>query len=120
MPGSHVLHGVDAVKVLRAGKDGDSFVAVRISAEHVSRVVVIDHWVAGDHIDASDGVNQLDKAKQANPYVVVDVNAEVLRDRGHRRARSTVGISPIDLGEAARREVYIKVTRDREHRHLFG
>src|SRR5689334_98453 len=98
--------------MLRPREHGDALVVIGPAADDVGGVVVVHHRMAGDDVDAADRVDELDEPKQADPYVVVDVDAEVLLHGRDRRTRAAVRVRAVDLSVPAGREMYVKVARD--------
>src|ERR1700686_4009601 len=118
--GADVLHRLYPVQVLWAGEHRDSLEPVRTTTVNVGRVVVVHDGTGGYDVDASDRVDHLDEAEQTYPDVVVHVDAEVLRDSCNGRAGGAVRVRAVDLSEASRGQVHVKVSRDRQHGDLFG
>src|ERR1700730_5646877 len=112
---------MNSVQVLRSGQNGHPQVRIRISVgDDVLRIEVVQHGTAGDDVDTADGVDHVNEPDQADPYVVVDVNAEVVLDGGDRATWPTVRVRAVDLAHAAHGKGDVQVTRDRKHDHLLG
>src|SRR5205085_11093852 len=120
VPRADVLHRVDPVHVLRTGQDGHPRGAVGVVAVDVVGVEVVHHRVAGDDVDTSQVVDELDQPLEPDPDVVVDVDPEVLLDRPHGRRRPAVGVRDVDLVLSAAGQRDPEVTGDREHGDRLG
>ena len=121
MSGPDVLERMHAVHVRRAREHRDAVIVVGVTAAvEVRGIKVIHDRVGHLDVDAAELVNQLHKPVQPDPYVVVDVHAEIALDGGGRALRTALLIRPADLAPALVRDLDPQVTRDRQHRRLLG
>src|SRR5215831_16653373 len=122
MARAYVLQGLLSSKVLWARRNVQSPVFIDISGmvAHVIGIVVIGDWVNDIYIDTLNGADYFHEAIEAHPCIVVDVDAEILGNGEAAEGYSAKSISLVQLMHSTAWHVDPEVTRDREHRYLFG
>ena len=107
---------VEMVHTLR--QTGDRRIVVLLAGVGVAAEIV-DFGPVELNINASHGINDINEALEVDLYIVVDMDTEVLFDRGVQQLKSAKGIGGVDLVVAVARDLNVEVTHDGEHAQSF-
>jgi len=94
---ANVLKGIGAGQVLRSRHHRYALIRVRVAAPEVLWVEIVKDRMAGHDVHAPDCVDHVDEAREADPDVIVDMDAKVVLDSGDRGARAAIRVGPVDL-----------------------
>ena len=117
MPAAHVLQRLRARHVPPARRDEEARIGIRVLGVAVVRIEIVEDGVGDIHRDAAEVVHHPAETAQPDPGVVIDVDIEVLLNRGTgqwHRAKTRRGV---DLPHACAGDRDPEIPRNGEHRH---
>src|SRR5450759_3296937 len=126
MARAHILQSCWSIEMLGTRREIQPFISKYVFTVHcIIRIDIIGNWVCHVNIDAARGINYLDEPSQSYPGIIVDGNAEILRNGKAAQPDSVMVIRVtiikclVQFHHAISRHIDIEVAWYGEHSNAF-